>query len=262
MDPRYPGSIEAVLDYIPRLPTLRSLTWPNTRGYFSFTEQPLRELKALEYLNIDGMFLLGCINAPELLWLKFTWGLHGVIEGLKHENVRKLFLTCESVGVSAIEFPDNSFPCLRELVICFETIPGDYGSLKLDTFRFQFLSSITLMTSKYAPHETMLCFALLHQPEQCPALDEVKFRGWPPDWDALFLMLEKRNFLENSGVSNICRIVLPFIPGELRAPLASLLGGQHIERPSNEELLLGGSQDLIVDETVSVILFSCPCEQD
>jgi hypothetical protein len=98
----------------------------------------------------------------------------------------------------------------------------------------------------------MLCFALLNHPSTCPSLSEIKFRRCFPDWDILFLMLEKRNFMMDSAVSLIRRITVPFIPSELRVPLASLLGGIYTERPANNDLSMGGARELLLDEQVSV----------
>lgn len=96
------------------------------------------------------------------------------------------------------------------------------------------------------------CVHLTLRPTDCPALEELEFCSFP-EWDCLFMMLERRNFLPNSSISPIRLIALPsLIHPCLRVPLVALLRGCYTTRPSNHEISLEGISELYFDESMCV----------
>ena len=85
-------------------------------------------------------------------------------------------------------------------------------------------------------------------PVDVPALDEIEFE-WPPEWDILFIMMERRLALSVDGVIPISQ--LTFIrcapPEQMRVPLVNLLRGYIAPRPSNFELSIQGNMLLVLD---------------
>jgi hypothetical protein len=73
-----------------------------------------------------------------------------------------------------------------------------------------------------------------------PCLSRLRLRKFP-EWDILFLMLERRNFLQSNSVTAPCKhidsITLPFRPASwIVKPLIDRLGDQLSVRPINYEL--------------------------
>jgi hypothetical protein len=259
METEYPITFEETLFlYMVCLPHLRRLHLPWLPGNFSVTENTYPAEK-LEYLETPSMDLLHCLNTPNLLCLKFTWQPHGNLKALTYRDLRRIFVTHNETSPPVVDLPESTFPSLQDLTLFFTgfSLRNTYGSVKLASLPV--LTSITIASGWYEPQGTMLCFALLYQPDQYPLLNEIRFQWCFPDWDMLFLMLERRNFMVNSEVSLIRRITLPFVPSGLRTPLASLLRGIYTERPPNDELFMGGARELLLDDQVSVFrLFDEP----
>ncbi|KAG8769761.1 hypothetical protein FRC16_006573, partial [Serendipita sp. 398] len=67
---------------------------------------------------------------------------------------------------------------------------------------------------------------LIISPGICPFLHKLVFRRFYKEWDILFLVLERRNFLKDSKVSPIQEIEMPMTPPyRVLYPLTQLLGG-------------------------------------
>ncbi|KIM19783.1 hypothetical protein M408DRAFT_312272, partial [Serendipita vermifera MAFF 305830] len=100
------------------------------------------------------------------------------------------------------------------------------------------LRKLRVSSPKNVPDANLLA-SLIFEPRICPLLHEIEL-DFIPEWDLLFLMLERRNYLPPShGVSRITTLILQSpIPPTLLAPLAHILSGQFTERPSNRELSL------------------------
>jgi hypothetical protein len=245
---------EDTLSYVTSLAELTELHLDWHPGYFPETKATYT-LGRLERLIIRGIEILQCLCTPSILSLSFTWGRHRHLDDLRYTDLQKLVVDDFGEDPRTFELLESSFPSLQELTLNLRhfDLHGTYKRFELHSFNF--LRSITISSSifEYQPQGTMLCFALLNHPSTCPALNEIRFMQNFPDWDILFLMLEKRNFMVDSAVSLIRRITLPCIPSGLRTPLASLLRGSYTERPSNEELFMGGAQELLLDEQVSVV---------
>jgi len=124
------------------------------------------------------------------------------------------------------------------------------------------LKKISLSGFRIFRHIISLCLIILYHPEICPTMQELEFDGYP-EWDCLFLMLEARNLSQRCGVYRIAKITLALIPHHLRAPLASLLGGEPTTRPSNEELSIEGTREILFDNKmrVPVIVWVSPIDE-
>ena len=101
------------------------------------------------------------------------------------------------------------------------------------------------------PSPNAVMIPLICDPHICPLLREVEF-GFLPEWDLLFLMLERRNYLPHSlDIARIETLVLPSpIPPVLLAPLTEILSGRFIERPSNLELSFHGFMNAYFDASM------------
>ncbi|KIM22294.1 hypothetical protein M408DRAFT_28840 [Serendipita vermifera MAFF 305830] len=91
--------------------------------------------------------------------------------------------------------------------------------------------------SRYTAPAAGFLANLIIEPKICGLLHEIEL-DFIPEWDLLFLMLERRNFLPPLlGVSRITTLILQSpIPPFLLAPLTYLVSGRFTERPSNLEL--------------------------
>ena len=112
--------------------------------------------------------------------------------------------------------------------------------------RFRVLQRLRVDSSV---NELLASFIL--DPGNCPVLEEVEITTIP-EWDILFLMLERRNYLPSSrGIVRIRTLILPYpIPPDLLVPLTRILSGQFTERPSNKDLSFCGFMDAYFDPTM------------
>lgn len=94
---------------------------------------------------------------------------------------------------------------------------------------------------------TEFCRDVALQPSNLPALESISLHHMP-EWDILFIMLERKNFVAQSGVSRIKRLSLPgTCPTRFRRPLYDLLHGYYTDRPSNYDLSIVGNAEIILD---------------
>ncbi|CAG7848472.1 SubName: Full=Uncharacterized protein {ECO:0000313/EMBL:CCA74059.1} [Serendipita indica DSM 11827] len=100
--------------------------------------------------------------------------------------------------------------------------------------------TIFLNSTGLEGNPTDLFIHLIYKPELCPNLEELSMSQCP-EWDYLFIMLERRNLLPNSKVSRIKKLSLPAVPAYvILNPLTHLLRGQVAPRPSNQTLSIAG----------------------
>jgi len=94
------------------------------------------------------------------------------------------------------------------------------------------------------------------EPTICPLLSELQL-GFIPEWDLLFLMLERRNYLPQSQhISRITTLVLPFPPPpRLLIPIKETLAGRFTVRPSNPDLSVRSFVEAYFDATMWVSKF-------
>ena len=84
-------------------------------------------------------------------------------------------------------------------------------------------------------------------PTELPLLDTLEL-GSCPEWDILFIMLEKRLLGQTTGAKPIEMILFSrVIPKRIKRALALLLAGHVVSRPSNHELSMQGNLDIFLD---------------
>ncbi|KAG8787560.1 hypothetical protein FRC20_002645 [Serendipita sp. 405] len=150
-----------------------------------------------------------------------------------------------------IQIHSQQFPKLSALHWCSSDLVWDvesHNSLKLVAF----LESATQAASDFCAH-------LILRPQDFPLLEQLEFYIFP-EWDLLFLMLERRNFLLDQSVLKITTVILPTTLGLiLRGSLTSLLRGQFANRLSNHDLSIVGIGEIYFDHSLYVMLFPlCP----
>jgi hypothetical protein len=154
-------------------------------------------------------------------------------------------------------------PSTRSLTLTSSTVPGpidelieprsdqtaNVTSLSLHKFLFNSktftaLRKLTIEGHRYASRHLMTMIA---SPSQCPLLEEFCIQD-TPEWDLVFLMLERRNIRPHISVSPIRALTVPVLPGpSIMKPLVALLGCRSIARPSNTELSSQGFRDIFFD---------------
>ncbi|KAG8830535.1 hypothetical protein FRC17_004742 [Serendipita sp. 399] len=123
-----------------------------------------------------------------------------------------------SAAKETIHLNSEKFPKLSAL----HWLSGDliwsiesYSTLKLVAF----MDSASQLASDFCVH-------LILRPCDFPSLEQVEFYIFP-EWDLLFLMLERRNFLLDSSIKKITNVILPTTVGLiLRGTLTALLRGE------------------------------------
>ncbi|CAG7851506.1 SubName: Full=Uncharacterized protein {ECO:0000313/EMBL:CCA70116.1} [Serendipita indica DSM 11827] len=126
--------------------------------------------------------------------------------------------------------------------------------------------SISLLTRRYAIltvqlrlsnlHELIasgdalvagICYNMALYPESLPLLQDLRL--WTaPEWDILFILLERRNFVRLQGVRPIKRITLyRLIPEHMQLAISMLLGGYIVTRPPTYELSRQAISKILID---------------
>jgi hypothetical protein len=91
---------------------------------------------------------------------------------------------------------------------------------------------------------------IARRPESYPSLEEIHL-GVCPEWDILFIMLERRNLLASQGVTRIKTLWLPSsLPDSIYQGIGEIMRCKWPERPSNRELSLAGNAKTILDPQV------------
>jgi hypothetical protein len=226
-----------VLDCISELPNLKQLAIHGPRWPTTLNRKHAPILKRLEGLATR---FPEAFRTPNLLSETWQGKITAHINMPDYDNVRTLRINDYGVHPHRITFPQDSLPQLRSLTLSVT------GNSHLLLGSFLALTSISMLSGPVGA--TSLCISLLYQPEDCPYLTDIEFIRCAPDWDILFIMLERRNFLTRTCTSIIRRICVPFIPNGLRASLTRLLRGLYSTRPSNQDLSFQGVVDVIFDK--------------
>jgi len=99
---------------------------------------------------------------------------------------------------------------------------------------------------------------IIYEPTSYPFLQELHF-DVVVEYDLPFLMLERRNY-GNRYAKRIRKVGLLFVPFFLRNRLSLLLEGSPTERPSNIELSIESTREIICDSSVYVLIsLLVPC---
>ena len=129
------------------------------------------------------------------------------------------------------------------------SITWGFRQLRWEVTSLQSLKLITFTAASVRISQEFLLHLILY-PKHCPTLEQIEFQAYP-EWDLLFLMLERRNFLQNGGVTSIRTIGLPTTIGLiLREPLLDLLRGRYAKRLSNYDISMAGLAEIYFDRNL------------
>ncbi|KAG8808805.1 hypothetical protein FRC17_003768, partial [Serendipita sp. 399] len=99
-------------------------------------------------------------------------------------------------------------------------------------------------------HVSDFCVSIILRPHDCPSLEQIEFLQYP-EWDLLYIMLERRNFLRDARISPIRLVSMPSSIGlALRQPLNSLLRGRFANRCSNQDVSLVAITEVYSDSSL------------
>lgn len=236
--PNIENLLLAMPDDIPISPLLSLLTSMTRlikfefKGHITKEAQPKTTLPYLEEIVLSTEALLSYINIPNALDVYIALGEASSTIATPLEAPRLRALSLNATLASMIEC--NSYPDLISLT--WIDPAGGCASIA-KTFR-----TLTKICFDYAsPRKECndFCELLLRYPYSCPKLETIEMRAFP-EWDIVFHMLRRRNFLPGQGVSRISTVRLPGFPGlSLLEPLTELLGGRFPNpMPSIAELSL------------------------
>lgn len=114
---------------------------------------------------------------------------------------------------------------------------------------FQSLESLTLTDNMAI---TQLFFRLINTPEQLPMLEHVGLLA-PLDWQLLFRMLERRNFLPRNDINMTKTLCFPStISLTLLRPLTKLLLGHFTTRPEKQDISFDSLSDIYLEKNMCV----------
>lgn len=143
---------------------------------------------------------------------------------------------------SLYTFPPNALPSLFSIEWGLTGLRWDvtkFTSLKIIQFREEDLNQVS-----------EFCVNMILHPKDCPALEQLQFAQYP-EWDLLFIMLERRNFLPDTSISAIKLVSMPSSMNfRNRRFLTDVLRGRFAHRMSNEELSLPAIGRLYFDSDV------------
>jgi hypothetical protein len=116
------------------------------------------------------------------------------------------------------------------------------------------------------------CLHFIMRPHDCPSLEYIEF-GAIPEWDLLFMMLERRNHTTQYGVSRITTLVFPTaIPYSLLVPTTELLNGRFAIGLSYHDVSISSIAEFYFDTDMCVapppleshihLILLCHVEQD
>ncbi|CCA70063.1 hypothetical protein PIIN_04003 [Serendipita indica DSM 11827] len=147
------------------------------------------------------------------------------------------------IGVpSSVTFDSSAYQNLFSITWGFRELRWEVTSL-------QSLKLITFTAASAKISNEFLLHLILY-PKHCPTLEQIEFQAYP-EWDLLFLMLERRNFLQDRDVTSIRTIGLPTTIGLiLREPLLELLRGRYAKRLSNFEISMAGLAEIYFDRNI------------
>jgi hypothetical protein len=134
------------------------------------------------------------------------------------------------------------------------TIPASHLGVQKDAFIFLRNLGITDTVGSIGidgtnGSVTRVCRDLAVNPTWLPALEHLQVYQLP-EWDIFFIMLDRRN-ITGKPTTPLRMVSLPhFYPKELFGPIHSLLQRKFPRRPSNYDLSLQGSMELLCDNTV------------
>ncbi|PVF97155.1 hypothetical protein CPB86DRAFT_874328 [Serendipita vermifera] len=162
-------------------------------------------------------------------------------DNIKELSLRASYVNTPEAGRQLMNVL-STWPILRQLELIDTCLAGNDTTLTF--LRELKLSSMPLSITE---HFTRFCRDLSLSPHNHPYLESIS-SSHIPEWDILFIMLERRNLCFLLGVSPIRKLELPNrIPKGVFDSLHCLLECKTPQRPSNFDLSLAGSIEIILD---------------
>lgn len=215
--------------FIKSAATLRSLRVSYFTGNLfsnSIESSSLQQLTLEDATIASFLALMENAKCPELSKLTFSG----------------LDLGGETQPPNEIHYPGEIPP----IYLTIETLENGLIHTRWETPKFRALRKLQLTGSR--DHSGVFLVDMIMDPCICPTLTEIGLQ-FVPEWDLLFLMLERRNRLQ--GIARIQTLTLPSpIPLVLLEPLTDLLGGRVANRPSNWDLSFCGCMEEYFDPTM------------
>jgi hypothetical protein len=186
-------------------------------GKIEGTTFPLVTLEKVENIESSSMAILSSIHCPAAMHLLVTSSFSSELSFNLSLDVK----TWSNLRTRRVEIPPSSWsgislPQVEEISVDMPYNPklGDGGS--------PLLEELALHTNSF------------------PCLSRLRLQRFP-EWDILFLMLERRNFPRVNSVQQSCKSIdsinLPFRPASwILKPLIDRLCGQLSVRPTDYEL--------------------------
>lgn len=200
---------------------------PNSIGILKTDHLFIHDAAIFDYIRMEGIISLTLMGHSEL------WpSLHEHARSKEWRNLTKM-----SLQATATNWEGISLPHLTTV---------DFGG--------------TLGRDQLTHGLTALCQEIAISPQNFPSLEKLTSNGFP-EWDILFIMLERRNvFVPSDRRKDISKIkCLRFhaqLPISVLKPLTALLGGRLTPRPSNHQLSLAGIAETLLDPNMYVFQFS------
>jgi hypothetical protein len=214
-------------------------------------------LSALEYLRIkDLQMFRGVVIANLTRFSALCKEDFRRPVGFTFTLLRSLDLTISESVENPCHIIPGDFPILKVLTVTFL---GPRGEVQLPDLPS--LTQVTVSTrSPTFSQGTKFCAAFVHEPRKCPKLEQINLDSFL-EWDILYLLLRKRNFLQDTTVSRIKRLSLPLLPPKFRLMFISLLAIRNVSSPpfcwsTMVHLSIEETQSPFLDKHLFVIPFA------
>ncbi|CCA72502.1 hypothetical protein PIIN_06439 [Serendipita indica DSM 11827] len=199
----------------------------------------LKELRKIDLFDCESIsepnttrHMLAC---PKLETVRIS-GSIDALDSLASSSASELDYRLEMRASPRIEINGRDWPSLRSLRLFMDSTPIMCG---LNSLRHLSLWSQSLVT-------TTIPYLAMH-PSELPVLETLDLHACP-EWDILFIMLEKRLLTQTYGIKPIENLIFDrAISTRIKHSLASLLAGHIFPRPSNYELSMQGNLELFLD---------------
>ncbi|KAG8801520.1 hypothetical protein FRC16_000304 [Serendipita sp. 398] len=210
----------------------------------------LRDL-TLDAIKMEGIESLSCLQQRHLESLTLYLSPHliyKIVNTLQYPNLVSLDLACEDKlwPLGDREFDINPRNQLSSLYSIEWGLKGvKWHTTSLPSLRIIKFKDRTLQAT------SDFCVSMILRPHDCPSLEQVEFLQYP-EWDLLYIMLERRNFLHDSSVCPIRLVSMPSSIGlVLRQPLNGLLRGRFVNRGSNQDVSLAAICEAYFDPSLA-----------
>jgi hypothetical protein len=203
----------------------------------------LQRLTLHSDLSVDSFELPPC----EILNLEFPaqspFKISNQTTRRLYASISRSFISVQSLYGRFQSLDDQSWP-LEELTVPIDFIGNSHTS-------FPHLIEISLKgVLRY--DLTGFCANLALYPNFCPAL-EVLYMDQCPEWDIFFIMLERRLAWSINEIKPLKSITIPHrTPSNLLRHICDILQGRFSDRPSNFDLSILATLEVILDNRVYV----------